>query len=41
MGYQINDSVGSDTVILGLIVNTTSLAERWVLANPVVRPAAA
>ena len=36
MGYQINDSVGSDTHILGLIGDTKSLAESWVLANPVV-----
>ena len=30
MGYQINDSVGSDTHILGLIGDTKSLAESWV-----------
>ena len=36
MGYQINDSMGSDTHILGLIGDTKSLAESWVLANPVV-----
>ena len=36
MGYQINDSVGSDTHILGLIGDTKTLAESWVLANPVV-----
>ncbi|MCI6383784.1 MAG: 3-deoxy-7-phosphoheptulonate synthase [Subdoligranulum variabile] len=36
MGYQINDSVGSDTHILGLIGDTKALAESWVLANPVV-----
>ena len=34
MGYQINDSVGSDTHILGLIGDTKALAESWVLANP-------
>ena len=34
MGFQINDSVGSDTHILGLIGDTKSLAESWVLANP-------
>ena len=28
MGYQINDSMGSDTHILGM------LSESWVLANP-------
>ena len=33
MGYQINDSVGSDTHILGLIGDTESLAESWVLAD--------
>ena len=33
MGYQINDSVGSDTHILGLIGDTKSLAESWVLAT--------
>ena len=36
MGFEINDSVGSDTHILGLIGDTKSLAESWVLANPVV-----
>ena len=36
MGFQINDSVGSDTHILGLIVDTKAIAESWVLANPVV-----
>ena len=36
MGFQINDSVGSDTHILGLIGDTKALAESWVLANPVV-----
>ena len=36
MGLQINDSKGSDTHILGLIGDTKSLAESWVLANPVV-----
>ena len=34
MGFQINDSVGSDTHILGLIGDTKALAESWVLANP-------
>ena len=35
MGYQINDSVGSDTHILGLIGDTKALAERcW--PTPVV-----
>ncbi len=41
MGFQINDSVGSDTHILGLIGDTKALAESWVLANPWSRPAAA
>ena len=36
MGFQINDSVGSDTHILGLIGDTKALSESWVLANPVV-----
>ena len=36
MGFQINDSVGSNTHILGLIGDTKALAESWVLANPVV-----
>ena len=36
-GFQINDSVGSDTHILGLIGDTKALAESWVLANPVGR----
>ena len=36
MGYEINDSVGSNTHILGLIGDTKALAESWVLANPVV-----
>ncbi|MFR3793004.1 MAG: 3-deoxy-7-phosphoheptulonate synthase [Blautia massiliensis (ex Durand et al. 2017)] len=36
MGFEINDSVGSDTHILGLIGDTKALAESWVLANPVV-----
>ena len=36
MGFQINDSVGSDTHILGLIGDTKAIAESWVLANPVV-----
>ena len=34
MGFQINDSVGSDTHILGLIGDTKAVAESWVLANP-------
>ena len=34
MGYQINDSMGSDTHILGLIGDTKALSESWVLANP-------
>ncbi len=38
MGYQINDSMGSDTHILGLIGDTKALSESWVLANPVVEP---
>ncbi len=38
MGLQINDSKGSDTHILGLIGDTKAIAERWVLANPVVEP---
>lgn len=41
MGLQINDSKGSDTHILGLIGDTKAIAESWVLANPVSRPAAA
>ena len=36
MGLQINDSKGSESHILGLIGDTKSLAESWVLANPVV-----
>ena len=36
MGYQINDSMGSDTHILGLIGDTKALSESWVLANPVL-----
>ena len=36
MGFEINDSVGSDTHILGLIGDTKALAESWVLANPAV-----
>lgn len=36
MGFQINDSVGSDTHILGLIGDTKALSESWVLACPVV-----
>ena len=37
MGFTINDSMGSDTHILGLIGDTKSLSESWVLANPVVK----
>ena len=29
MGYQINDSMGSDTHILGLIGDTKALSESW------------
>ena len=36
MGFEINDSTGRDTHILGLIGDTKALAESWVLANPVV-----
>ena len=36
MGFEINDSTGHDTHILGLIGDTKALAESWVLANPVV-----
>ena len=36
MGFEINDSKGSDTHILGLIGDTKAIAESWVLANPVV-----
>ena len=36
MGFQINDSVGSDTHILGLIGDTKALSESWLLANPIV-----
>ena len=36
MGFQINDSKGSDTHILGLIGDTKAIAESWILANPVV-----
>ncbi len=36
MGLQINDSVGSDTHILGLIGDTKAVAISWVMANPVV-----
>ena len=36
MGFQINDSTGSNTHILGLIGDTKALSESWVLANPVV-----
>ena len=35
-GFEINDYVGSDTHILGLIGDTKALSESWVLANPVV-----
>ena len=37
MGFSINDSMGRDTHILGLIGDTKSLSESWVLANPVVK----
>ena len=37
MGFEINDSVGSDTHILGLIGDTKALSESWVLANPATR----
>ena len=36
IGFQINDSVGSDTHILGLIGDTKALSESWLLANPIV-----
>ncbi len=36
MGLEINDSVGSDTHILGLIGDTKAVAVSWVMANPVV-----
>jgi 3-deoxy-7-phosphoheptulonate synthase len=36
MGFEINDSTGSDTHILGLIGDTKALSESWLLANPVV-----
>ena len=36
MGFEINDSKGRDTHILGLIGDTKAIAESWVLANPVV-----
>ena len=36
MGFQINDSRGSDTHILGLIGDTKGLSESWLLANPIV-----
>lgn len=36
MGFQINDSKGSDTHILGLIGDTKGLSESWLLANPIV-----
>ena len=36
MGFQINDSVGSDTHILGLIGDTKALSDSWLLANPIV-----
>ena len=36
MGFEINDSKGHDTHILGLIGDTKAIAESWVLANPVV-----
>ncbi len=36
MGFSINDSQGAETHILGLIGDTKSIAESWVLANPLV-----
>ncbi len=36
MGHQINNSMGSDSHILGLIGDTKAVGESWVLANPVV-----
>ena len=36
MGFQINDSRGSDTHILGLIGDTKGLSESWLMANPIV-----
>ena len=36
MGFSINDSKGTETHILGLIGDTKSIAESWVLANPIV-----
>ncbi|MDD4849930.1 MAG: 3-deoxy-7-phosphoheptulonate synthase [Gemmiger sp.] len=36
MGFEINDSTGSDTHILGLIGDTKALSQSWLLANPVV-----
>ena len=35
-GFQVNDSVGSDYHILGLIGDTSSLDERKIKANPIV-----
>ena len=37
MGFTINDSMGRDTHILGLIGDTKSLSESWLLANPLVK----
>ncbi len=36
MGLTLNDSMGSDTHIIGLIGDTKAIAESWLLANPVV-----
>ena len=36
LGLELNDSRGHDTHILGLIGDTKSISESWVLANPVV-----
>lgn len=36
MGFELNDSLGSDTHILGLIGDTKALSQSWVLANEVV-----
>lgn len=36
LGLELNDSKGHDTHILGLIGDTKSISESWVLANPVV-----
>ena len=36
MGFTINDSVGANTHILGLIGDTKTISESWLLANPLV-----